>query len=57
MNDNNMTALVSCFARAYHFKNNTECIFYDSMADKLLSLEEYNAINVCTKRCKLLYCY
>lgn len=46
MDNNNMTALVSCFARAYHFKNNTERVFDDSMADKLLSLDEYNAISL-----------
>ena len=40
----NMTALVSCFARAYHYKNNRKWVFRDSMADKLLSGEEYNAI-------------
>lgn len=41
----NMTALISCFTRAYHFKNNSEWVFKDSMADKLLSEDEYNAIS------------
>ena len=32
----NMTAKVSCFARAYHHKNNRKHIFDDTMAEKLL---------------------
>ena len=31
----NMTAKVSCFARAYHFKNNEEWIFRDDKAEAL----------------------
>lgn len=31
-----MTAKVSCFARAYHFKNNRIHIFEDSAAESLL---------------------
>ena len=34
-----MTAKVSCFARAYHHKNNQVCIFDDPMAEKLLRNE------------------
>ena len=41
-----MTALVSCFARAYHFKNNIQCIFYDSMEDKVLLLETATRIYI-----------
>jgi len=41
---NNMTALVSCFARAYHFENNDEHIFADPAARKLLG-DDYNAIS------------
>lgn len=43
---NNMTALISCFARAYHFKNNTNWIFRDNMADKLLTPKEYEEISL-----------
>ncbi|MBO4747907.1 MAG: class I SAM-dependent methyltransferase, partial [Clostridiales bacterium] len=32
----NLTAKVSCFARAYHYKNNPEHIFADDVAEKLL---------------------
>lgn len=39
----NITAKVSCFARAYHYQNNTAWIFEDPMAEKLLG-EEYNQI-------------
>ena len=39
-----MTALVSAFSRAYHFKNNTVRIFEDSIAEKLLSQAEYQQI-------------
>ena len=43
MQDNNssMTALVSAFARAYHAKNSNEKVFDDSIAEKLLTPEEY----------------
>ena len=45
----NMTALVSCFARAYHYKNSERPVFADSVAEKLLTAEEYNAVsqNMC----------
>lgn len=39
-----MTALVSAFSRAYHFKNNAVRIFEDSIAGKLLSQAEYQQI-------------
>ena len=39
----NMTAKVSCFARAYHYKNNSIRIFKDDIAEKLLG-EDYNQI-------------
>ena len=41
----NMTALVSCFARAYHYKNSERPVFADSVAEKLLTAEEYAAIS------------
>ena len=41
----NMTALVSTFARAYHYRNNSTYIFADSLAEKMLSDEEYAAIS------------
>ena len=40
---NNTTAKVSCFARAYHHKNNTKHIFDDNMAEELLG-NDYDAI-------------
>ena len=40
-----MTALVSCFARAYHYKNSERPVFADSVAEKLLTAEEYDAIS------------
>ena len=39
----NMTAKVSCFARAYHYKNNSIHIFSDNIAEKLLG-DDYNQI-------------
>lgn len=41
---NNTTALVSCFARCFHSQNNSVKIFDDSVADKILTKEEYNQI-------------
>ncbi len=41
----NMTALVSAFARAYHYRNNDTCVFADSLAEKLLTEEKYVAIS------------
>ena len=46
MNDtNNMTALVSCFARAYHKKNASFKIYEDNLAELILSKEEYDNIS------------
>ena len=45
MEEKNMTALVSCFARCYHYKNNKYRIFSDNIAEKILSEEEYNSIS------------
>lgn len=39
----NMTAKVSCFARAYHHKNNSKYIFDDNMAEVLLG-KDYDEI-------------
>lgn len=45
MEEKNMTALISCFARCYHYKNNDIRVFSDNMAEKILSKEEYNNIS------------
>ena len=39
-----MTALVSTFARAYHYRNNEEWVFADAYAEKMLKVEEYEGI-------------
>lgn len=44
MNNKNMTALVSAFARAYHTKNSQIKIYSDCFADRILSEKEYNDI-------------
>ncbi len=41
----NTTAKVSCFARAYHYRNNDTCVFADPLAEKMLTDEEYKAIS------------
>jgi len=41
----NMTALVSAFVRAYHYKNNHIHVFADPLAEKILTDEEYAAIS------------
>ena len=41
----NMTALVSCFARAHHYKNSERPVFADSVAEQILTAEEYSAIS------------
>ncbi len=41
----NMTALVSCFARAYHNKNSDFKIYEDNLAELILSKEEYDNIS------------
>ena len=40
----NMTALVSAFARACHYRDNTEWVFADRFAEKILTEEEFTAI-------------
>ena len=44
MEEKNMTALVSCFARCYHYQNNKYRIFSDNIAQKILRKEEYDSI-------------
>ncbi len=44
MNNKNMTALVSCFARAYHHKHYQTRIFDDFLAEQLLTAAEYQSI-------------
>lgn len=44
MENKSMTALVSCFVRAYHYRNNSFRIFSDPLAEKILSREEYGNI-------------
>ena len=41
----NMTALVSCFVRAYHYRNSDTPVFADSIAEQMLTAEEYDAIS------------
>ena len=41
----NMTAMVSCFARAYHYKNSETHVFADPVAEQMLTSEEYDAIS------------
>ena len=38
---NNMTALVSCFVRAYHTENSNIKVYNDDFASKILTKEEY----------------
>lgn len=40
----NMTAKVSCFTRAYHYKNNENWIFKDDKAAEILGEKEYQMI-------------
>lgn len=44
MEKSSMTALVSAFSRAYHYKNNRVRIFDDSMAEYFLTDQEYQQI-------------
>ena len=46
----NMTALVSCFARAYHYRNSNLPVFADHVAEKMLTAEEYDAISLNMKQ-------
>ncbi len=41
----NLTALISTFARAYHYRNNTIHVFADPYAGKILSEEEYETVS------------
>ena len=41
----NMTALVSAFARAHHYENNSAWVFADALARRLLTDEEYASIS------------
>ena len=41
----NMAALVSCFARAYHCRNSNMPGFADPVAEQMLTTEEYDAIS------------
>lgn len=45
MSSKDLTALVSLFARAYHFENHAAHVFADTAAKKLLSHEEYEKIS------------
>lgn len=45
MNQKSMTALISAFSRAYHSENNEVKIFYDTVARRLISDEEYARIS------------
>ena len=45
MEQSNMTALVSAFARAYHSKNTEIKVFDDSLAAKILTENEYGQIS------------
>lgn len=42
--NSSLTALMSAFSRAYHYKNSTSPVFSDSIAEKLFSGEEYENI-------------
>lgn len=41
---NNLTALLSAFARAYHFENSQNPVFGDALAKKLFSADEYTQL-------------
>ena len=45
MENTSMTALVSCFARAYHSKSYKYKIYNDCLAERILSKEEYDNIS------------
>ena len=45
MEQTSMTALVSAFARAYHAKNDPAPVFRDTLAEALLTREEYDSIS------------
>lgn len=41
----NMTALISLFARAYHYKNNKVRVYGDNIAEKLITDAEYKSVS------------
>lgn len=43
--DNNLTALMCAFAKAYHYKNNRCRIFNDNVSENLLTVDEYNSFS------------
>ena len=45
MKKRNMTALISCFLKSYHYKNYKCRIFSDFYADKILNEKEYDEIS------------
>lgn len=45
MEEKNMTALICCFSRMYHYKNNECRIFSDTYAEKILTQQEYENIS------------
>lgn len=42
MKKRNMTALISCFLKSYHYKNYKCRIFSDFYVDKILNEKEYD---------------
>lgn len=45
MEEKNMTALISCFSKSYHYKNNKYRIFSDKIAERILTNNEYVSIS------------
>ena len=39
-----LTAKISCFARAYHYRNNTTHVFADTAAEQLLGKDEFKTL-------------
>lgn len=44
MEKQSITALMSCFGRAYHAENEQSPVFRDTLAKQLLTAEEYSAV-------------
>lgn len=44
MKEKNLTALMSCYIRCYHYKNNKYKILNDNIAEKILTPKEYQTI-------------
>ena len=44
MKEKNLTALMSCYIRCYHYKNNKYKILNDNIAEKILTPKEYQVI-------------